>query len=130
MRRVYSGVAASKGLALGRARVREPHRLDVEESRVEQDQVEAERALEIGLVNHVTALEELDNFSLALADKIAKNSPVAIAHAIKVVNAGFRSNEAGYQAEIQAFGDCFSTADFREGTSAFLEKRKPDFPGK
>ena len=92
--------------------------------------IESERALEIGLVNHVTALEELDNFSLALADKIAKNSPVAIAYAIKVVNAGFRSNEAGYQAEIQAFGDCFSTADFREGTSAFLEKRKPDFPGK
>lgn len=45
MRRVYAGVAASKGLALGRARVREPHRLDIEESRVEQDQVEAERTL-------------------------------------------------------------------------------------
>ena len=92
--------------------------------------IEAERALEFGLVNHVTALEELDEFCLQLAEKISKNSPVAIAHAIKAVNAGFRSNEAGYQAEIQAFGDCFSTADFREGTSAFLEKRKPVFPGK
>ena len=92
--------------------------------------IEAERALELGLVNHVTALEELDAFCLQLAEKISKNSPVAIAHAIKAVNAGFRSNEAGYQAEIQAFGDCFSTADFREGTSAFLEKRKPVFPGK
>ena len=92
--------------------------------------IEAERALEFGLVNHVTALEDLDAFCLQLAEKISKNSPVAVAYAIKSVNAGFRSNKAGYQAEIQAFGDCFSTADFREGTSAFLEKRKPVFPGK
>lgn len=92
--------------------------------------IEAERALELGLVNHVTGLEELDGFCLQLAEKISKNSPVAIGHAIKAVNAGFRSNDAGYQAEIESFGACFSTADFREGTSAFLEKRKPVFPGK
>ena len=92
--------------------------------------IEAEKALEYGLVNYVTALEDLEGFCLKLAEKIAKNSPVALLHAIKAVNAGFRSNETGYQAEIQAFGDCFSTADFREGTMAFLEKRKPEFPGK
>lgn len=92
--------------------------------------IEAERALEFGLVNHVTALEDLDDFCLQLAEKISKNSPVAIANAIKAVNAGFKSKETGYQAEIRAFGECFSTADFREGTSAFLEKRKPVFPGK
>ncbi len=92
--------------------------------------VEAGRAEEIGLVNHVTALEELDSFCMDLAQKIAKNSPVAISYAIKAVNAGFRSTASGFQAEIEAFGECFGTEDFKEGTTAFLEKRKPDFPGR
>lgn len=91
--------------------------------------IDAERAHEFGLVNHVTALEELDAFCMDLAQRIIKNSPAAISHAIKAVNAGFRSNASGYQAEIDAFGRCFGTADFREGTTAFLKKRKPDFPG-
>ncbi|MGB6152387.1 MAG: enoyl-CoA hydratase, partial [Pricia sp.] len=48
--------------------------------------------------------------------------------AIKAVNAGFKNTE-GYAAEINAFGACFGTADFKEGTAAFLNKRKADFPG-
>ena len=89
----------------------------------------ADRALEIGLVNHVVAPEELLPFCRGLAGKIVKNSPVAISHAIKAVNAGFSSNKPGFQAEIEAFGQCFATGDFREGTRAFLEKRPPEFPG-
>ena len=54
---------------------------------------------------------------------------VAIKHAIKAVNAGFKYDADGYSVEIDAFGNCFGTDDFKEGTSAFLEKRKADFPG-
>ncbi len=92
--------------------------------------LEAGRAHEFGLVNHVTTLEELDSFCMGLAQRIAKNSPVAISYAIKAVNAGFRSTASGFMAEIDAFGQCFGTEDFKEGTTAFLEKRKPDFPGR
>jgi enoyl-CoA hydratase len=91
--------------------------------------IDAERAFEIGLVNHVTALEELDDFCLKLSQKIAQNGPVALANAIAAVNAGFSNPETGFQAEIDAFGSCFATSDFKEGTSAFLEKRKPNFSG-
>ncbi|MEJ2585542.1 MAG: enoyl-CoA hydratase-related protein, partial [Robiginitalea sp.] len=89
----------------------------------------AQQALEYGLVNHVVSPEELDDFCRELGEKIVRNSPVAISYAIKAVNAGFSSSKPGYQAEIQAFGACFGTEDFKEGTSAFLEKRPPDFPG-
>ena len=91
--------------------------------------IDAGRALEIGLVNHVTSQEELIGLARKLAAQIAKNSPVAIAYAIKAINAGFSSKKPGFQAEIEAFGRCFGTEDFKEGTTAFLEKRPPDFPG-
>ena len=91
--------------------------------------INADRAMEIGLVNHVTPPEELLGLARKLAGKIVKNSPVAISYAIKAVNAGFSSKKPGFQAEIEAFGRCFGTEDFREGTTAFLEKRTPEFPG-
>lgn len=94
------------------------------------EMVHAERAFQMGLVNHVVEQEELLAFCTKMAEKIANNSPVAIGHAIKAVNAGFRDNVNGYATEIEAFGACFGTADFKEGTTAFLEKRKAAFPGK
>jgi enoyl-CoA hydratase len=90
--------------------------------------IDVERALDYGLVNHVVSQENLLPFCEDLANKIAKNSPVALGHAIKAVNAGFKNSD-GYSAEIEAFGRCFGTADFKEGTTAFLKKRKADFPG-
>ncbi len=90
--------------------------------------IEADRALNYGLVNHVVPQENLLSFCEDLGDKISKNSPVAIRHAIKAVNAGFKNTD-GYSAEIKSFGQCFGTADFKEGTTAFLNKRKADFPG-
>ena len=91
--------------------------------------INVERALEIGLVNHVTSSEELLDYCKNIAIKIATNSPTAISHAIKAVNAGFNNDVHGYDVEIKAFGECFGTDDFKEGTSAFLEKRKASFPG-
>ncbi len=91
--------------------------------------IDANHALDYGLVNHVVSQEELLPFCEKLANKISNNSSVAIRHAIKAVNAGFKHDSNGYAAEIAAFGACFGTADFEEGTTAFLEKRKADFPG-
>jgi enoyl-CoA hydratase len=91
--------------------------------------IESEKALEYGLVNHVTPLEELLPYVRKMAEKIANNSPVAISHAIKAVNAGFKYDADGFKTEIKAFGKCFCTADFKEGTTAFLKKRKANFPG-
>lgn len=91
--------------------------------------VSAEKALEYGLVNYVVELEELIPLCEKLAGKISNNSSVAISQAIKAVNAGYSFNTDGYASEIKAFGACFGTNDFKEGTTAFLEKRKADFPG-
>ncbi|WP_418500216.1 enoyl-CoA hydratase-related protein [Flagellimonas sp.] len=91
--------------------------------------IDADKAFAYGLVNHVVAQEELLALCVKIAGRISKNSTVAIKHAIKAVNAGFRYDADGYATEIDAFGHCFGTDDFKEGTSAFLEKRQADFPG-
>lgn len=89
-----------------------------------------EQALMWGLINHLVAQEELLPFCEKIADKIIKNSPVAITTAIEVVNSGFVDGVNGFEKEIEGFGYCFGTADFKEGTTAFMEKRKAIFPGK
>jgi len=92
--------------------------------------IDAATALNYGLVNHVVEQAELLSFTKELAHKIAKNSPSAIAHAIKAINDNFNDGVNGFQTEIKQFGICFGTADFKEGTTAFLEKRKATFTGK
>ena len=87
----------------------------------------AQEALNWGLVNHVVTQEELIPLAEKLAGKIVRNSGSAIATAIKTVNANFDKKEDGYETEIINFGKCFGTDDFIEGTTAFLEKRKPNF---
>ncbi len=92
--------------------------------------IDANQALSYGLVNHIKAQDELLEFCEGLAGKIMRNSSVAIGSAIQAINASFKDGVNGYNTEIQAFGNCFGTQDFKEGTTAFLEKRKANFPGK
>ena len=92
--------------------------------------IDARQALEYNLVNHVTTLEELIPMAEKTAGKIMKNSMVAISGAIKAINANFEAGKNGFEVEIEEFGRSFGTEDFKEGTSAFLKKRKANFPGK
>jgi len=89
--------------------------------------ITADEALKYGLVNYVVEQEELLPFCKKLAGRICRNSPTAIAAAITAVNANFEKGINGYDVEIAQFGNCFGTPDFVEGTTAFLEKRKPEF---
>jgi enoyl-CoA hydratase len=92
--------------------------------------ITAEDAYRAGLVNHIVPQAELLEFCTGIAQRIMKNSPYAIGKAIKAVNANFKEGKNGYETEIKAFGKCFGTEDFNEGTTAFLEKRKATFKGK
>lgn len=89
--------------------------------------IKADEALTWGLVNHVVEPEELLAKVTEIAEKILANSGSAISSAIKAINAGLKDGVNGYEAEILEFGKCFGTADFKEGTTAFIEKRKPNF---
>ncbi|MGI4738853.1 MAG: enoyl-CoA hydratase/isomerase family protein [Janthinobacterium lividum] len=95
------------------------------------DQVKADEALRLGLANHVVPQAELLIFCKTLLLKILTKAPVAVGLTIDCVNTYFEEGgEAGYAAEARAFGQAFSTADFKEGTAAFLEKRPATFQGK
>jgi enoyl-CoA hydratase len=87
----------------------------------------ADEAKSWGLVNHVVSQEELLPLCEKIAGKIARNSSTAIAAAIRSINANFDKTKNGFDTEINEFGTCFGTEDFEEGTTAFLEKRKPEF---
>jgi len=91
--------------------------------------IDANQALSYGLVNHVVSQEELLPLCEKIAGKIMRNSSVAISEAICAINANFEDGINGFDVEIESFGNCFGTEDFKEGTTAFLEKRKADFPG-
>ena len=89
--------------------------------------IKADEALNWGLVNYVVELEELLGKAEEIANKILNNSSTAIASAIRSINANFQDGTNGFDVEIEEFGKCFGTADFKEGTTAFMEKRKPNF---
>jgi enoyl-CoA hydratase len=92
--------------------------------------IDAKTALQFGLVNYVVVQEELLAKSLSLLEVIVSKAPLAISRCILAANAVADNNKNGYEVEIEGFGDCFDTEDMREGTSAFLNKRKPVFTGK
>jgi len=94
------------------------------------DFISAQEAKAIGLVNHVVAnREELMELAMKMMTKILSKSPVAIEQVIKSVNASFTGEEIGYKTEAESFATCAASEDFKEGTTAFMEKRKANFKG-
>ena len=87
--------------------------------------IPASRAKEMGLVNEVLTSEELLSKTKELAETISRNSPMAISKAIEAVNQCDTSE--GFEREIKSFGELFEMDDKKEGVTAFLEKRKPNF---
>jgi enoyl-CoA hydratase len=95
------------------------------------DTINADEALRIGLCNKVVAPEELLAEARKCAEKIAQKAPIAIAYAKRAVRRSLElSLAAGNELETDLFGLLFATADQKEGTKAFLEKRPPKFEGK
>ena len=91
------------------------------------DMIDTEDALRWGLVNYVVPPEELIPTCETILNKIYTRSSTAVAAAIRAVNIGLLDPEKGYEEEIDTFSEAFESADFKEGVTAFLEKRKPNF---
>jgi enoyl-CoA hydratase len=92
--------------------------------------IDANTALKYGLVNYVVPPDELLNKTKTILELINSKAPLAVAGCIKAANAVFDETKNGFEEEIKEFGDCFDTEDMKEGTTAFLEKRKAEFKGK
>ncbi|RSK37175.1 enoyl-CoA hydratase/isomerase family protein [Hymenobacter metallilatus] len=93
------------------------------------DMIKADEALRLGLVNHVVPQAELLGFTRQLLLRILTKAPIALGLCIDAVDAYFDKGRDGYQAEADAFARCFASEDFKEGTTAFLEKRPAAFTG-
>lgn len=98
--------------------------------------IDANEALQLGLVNHVTTTESLLERTKDILTIIIGKAPIAISKIIECVNvaavsdSSYTNGKSGYAKEIEAFGDCFITEDMTEGITAFLEKRKANFKGR
>lgn len=91
------------------------------------DMIKADESYRLGLVNCVVSPEELINKSKEIINKILKNGPLAVAKSIFCINTVQDKDINGFIKEIAEFSNCFETADFKEGTSAFLNKKSPKF---
>ena len=91
--------------------------------------IDAATALQYGLVNAVVPADELLDKVKSILAVINTKAPLAIAKCIEAANAVFNETKNGYDIELQGFADCFGTEDLKEGSAAFLEKRKPVFKG-
>lgn len=94
------------------------------------DMLTAAEALQVGLVNHVVFQDDLLPKAEEMMRKILTRAPLALAAAIKSVNASATDGINGYEVEIEEFAKCFDTEDFTEGVDAFMNKRKAEFKAK
>lgn len=94
------------------------------------DMINAQQALDLGLVNYVTTPDQLIPKCVEILEKIKTKSPMAVMHAINAMNGYFEQKTDGFAKEMDEFGKCVASEDFKEGTAAFLEKRKANFPGR
>ena len=92
--------------------------------------IDAQTALQYGLVNYVVKQDELLSKARSILDTINTKAPLAVAACIKAANAVYDETVNGFDVEVKEFGDCFDSEDMKEGTAAFLEKRKAIFKGK
>jgi len=90
--------------------------------------IDASIALDYGLVNHVVPNDDLLLKAKMILEQIISKAPLAVAKCITAANSVF-SDQNGYEVELKSFGECFNTNDMKEGTAAFLGKRKPHFKG-
>jgi enoyl-CoA hydratase len=97
---------------------------------ISANMIDATTALHYGLINHIAPQEVLLQKARSVLEGINNKAPLAVAGCIKAANAVFDESQNGFETEVKEFGKCFVTEDMKEGTTAFLEKRKADFKGK
>ncbi len=98
--------------------------------------IDATEAFRLGLVNYVTTAENLIAKTKEILQLVQTKAPLAVSKIIECVNiaiisdSAYTNGKSGYDKEVEAFGECFGTEDMKEGTTAFLEKRKAVFVGR
>lgn len=96
-----------------------------------EKEFDAQTALDLGILNKIVSLENIEEEAVEMAERISKLAPLAIEYCLQAVNKGLKMElKEGLELETKLFSKVFSTEDMREGTRAFLEKRKPKFKGK
>ena len=92
--------------------------------------IDANTALQYGLVNYVVPQAELLGKVRSILELVNTKAPLAVGRCIKAAHTVYDHTRDGFTEEVKLFGECFATEDMIEGTNAFLEKRKPNFQGK